>query len=96
MSYEFKLASSISSKELFEHINFVLESSIDLDKNFTNDNSVAYKYKNSESGWDADVELCYENSNVFLNVHAGNAKKIINSIRVHLEENNTSLTIEEE
>lgn len=95
MSYQFRIVSGFSLPELFKQMISALHSSENCIGTFLNDESAAFKYKDSESSWGSDVELYLNSDGLFLDVHAGNAKKILALIDSYLKKLNILIEVEE-
>jgi len=95
MSYQFRIVSGFSSPELFKQVISALHSSEYCIDTFLNDESAGFKYKNSESNWGSDIELYLNSNDLFLDIHAGNAKKILALIDNYLKKLNILIEVEE-
>ncbi|WP_241608964.1 hypothetical protein [Rosenbergiella epipactidis] len=95
MSYQYHIVTNFDSHELFNIVISVVHSSSDYIDTFLNTESAGFKYKNSESSWGSDIELYFNNDGLFLDVHAGNAKKLLALIDNYLKKRNILIEVEE-
>lgn len=95
MGYEYQLTGSIDSTGLYGKIKCLIASLPGYVIVFSDEASSGFKNKFSESGWTLDIELSFSLDGVFLTIHGGNTKKILNFINESLALSNTCISIEE-
>ena len=96
MSYEYKVfGKGCGSSELYFYMKSAMDGSPDYLVTDLNDSSLEVKYRTSESGWGADIELFIDCDEVFLNVHSGNAKKLLSYIKNFLSHKCLAVDFEE-
>lgn len=95
MSYQYHLVSDIESSELFKEIISGIHSSSEYVDSFLKTESAGFKHKTSESNWGSDVELYFDKNGLFLDIHAGNTRKLLSLINNHLEKLDILIEIEE-
>lgn len=96
MSYEYQLTSDIGSIDLYKKIRSLMANSSDYLTIFSDESSTEFKHKNSESEWSSDVDLSFSSGSIFLEIHAGNAKKLLKYISDGLIYSGVSIEIEEQ
>ena len=96
MSNEYQLTSDVSSIDLYRKIKSLIANSSDYLTIFSDESSTGFKHKNSESEWSSDVDLSFSSGIVFLEIHAGNAKKLLKYISDGLISSDVSIEIEEQ
>ena len=94
MSYQYRIVSDFDPPELFKKVISGVHSSSDYVNTFLNAESAGFKYKNSESSWNSDIELYFNSDGLFLDVHAGNAQKLLALIDNYLREINMLIEVE--
>lgn len=95
MSYQYHIVSDFDLPELFKEVVSGVRSSSDYVGTFLDAESAGFKYRNSESSWGSDIELYFNSDGLFLDVHAGNAKKLLAFIDNYLKKSNILIEVEE-
>ncbi|QTF09872.1 hypothetical protein HC231_19540 [Brenneria izadpanahii] len=96
MSYEYQLTSDIEPTDLYRKMRSLIANSSDYVTIFSDENSAGFKSKNSESKWSSDIDLSFSSSGVSLEIHAGNAKRLLKYINDSLIHSDVSIDIEEQ
>jgi len=77
MSYEYSVTSNIAPNELYEKIKVLMKESsayrlIDSSKNVS-----SFRNSVSDSAWESDIDLSFSSDSVFLDIHLGSARKLL-------------------
>lgn len=81
MSYEYQITSdSNDTKEIYMKIKLLLENSTEYQCVSSNTCYTSFNHKITDSNWGTDIDLSIHNEMVFLEIHAGNAKKLVRFI----------------